>query len=597
VATVTSQLTRIHDLEGGLTVVSIGGGAGAAANTDIFLQAAQSLGRRQSNVTVHGFMIDDGAGNDLSAADVHVGAWLWHTHFAVLTALRLRVASNSASGDYDEHTIPLTEYPPEGGWLRIWIDISRTPENTGGSALDEATARYFGPTASLPSVGGNAANLVLDAVDHATAGLLLTGTSGVFQDFLTADPGNTTNKYGVVTQRSGIIFCQARLTFGSSSSLAFSDSGFTIVFPQQSLVGSAFMGVTCDLQHASTAITFTGGSFQSPGAVKGDFVVTGTTGALTASGCAFSGLRIVTLTSACTMPACVFRGTGVITAAGADLDDSVFSGYEGSANSSLLVWNVNTDPDGKLNNTAFTKGTAATHAIEFGTTSPTTMTLRGIAFSGYNASHTQNDSTLHIKRTTGDVTINLIGCTGNISYRSDGANVILVVDPVTTLITTRNSAGAVVASVRVLVEAGDGTGDLPFEETVTISRSGSVASVAHTAHGLVAGDKVAIRGAVQQEYNGVFAITNITTNAYDYTVSGSPATPATGTIKSTGVVLEGLTNGSGVISASRTFTVDQNVRGKARKSTTAPFFKSSDFTDVVDSLVGLTKTVQMTSDQ
>jgi len=82
----------------------------------------------------------------------------------------------------------------------------------------------------------------------------------------------------------------------------------------------------------------------------------------------------------------------------------------------------------------------------------------------------------------------------------------------------------------------------------------------------------------------------------DYTVSGAPATPATGTIKATGVVLEGLTNGSGVISATRVFSVDQAVRGKARKSTASPLYKSSDFTDTVDNINGLTKTVALVRD-
>jgi len=146
------------------------------------------------------------------------------------------------------------------------------------------------------------------------------------------------------------------------------------------------------------------------------------------------------------------------------------------------------------------------------------------------------------------------------------------------------------------VEAGDGAGDLPFEDSVTITRSGSTASVSHTAHGLDAGDKVAIRGADQQEYNGVFAISNVTTNAYDYTVTGTPTTPATGTITSTGVVVAGLTNASGQVSASKSYSADQNVRGVVRKSTTTPLYRSFDFTDTISQTAGLTKTLQMIRD-
>lgn len=596
-ATVASSLTRIHDLEGAPTFVSIGGGPGAAANTDIFLENTQSGGRRASNVTLGGFWLDDGGNNDLSAADVHLGVWAWMTHYAALTAMQVWVGTSTAN--YDQHALDLAEYPTLGGWVRIWIDISRTPDATGGTALNEAQARYFALAVSLPTVGGNAANLIMDAIDYTTTGLTLTGTAGVWADFVTADE-TSTNQYGVLRSISGILYCYARLTLGTASSLAFTDSGFALVFVQQALVADTFMGVSIDLQHASTAIVWSTGVVKSAGAKRGDLVVTGTSGSFDASVCVFSALRIVTLTSACSLLACVFSDTGQVTAAGANLTGSSLSGYEGTANTSVLVWDVNTDPDGLLDDTAFTKGTAATHAIEFGTTSPLTMTLRGVVFSGYNAAHTNNDSTFHVKRTTGTVTINLVGCSGNMSYRSDGATVVLVQDPVTTTVTVKDPDGNVLSGARVIVEAGSAAGDLPYLASVTISRSGATASVAHTGHGMSNSDKVVIRGADQQEYNGVWTISNVSANAYDYTVSGSPTTPATGTITATGCVIEGTTNGSGQISASATYTVDQPVRYKIRKSTSAPFFKAyppAGFaTDSIDNAGGLSISVQMVAD-
>jgi len=68
--------------------------------------------------------------------------------------------------------------------------------------------------------------------------------------------------------------------------------------------------------------------------------------------------------------------------------------------------------------------------------------------------------------------------------------------------------------------------------TVTITRSSQTATVAHTTHGKATGDYVTISGANQAEYNGTWRITVTGANAYTYTVAGSPATPATGTITS-----------------------------------------------------------------
>jgi hypothetical protein len=76
--------------------------------------------------------------------------------------------------------------------------------------------------------------------------------------------------------------------------------------------------------------------------------------------------------------------------------------------------------------------------------------------------------------------------------------------------------------------------DLGTDKTVTsITRSSTTATATATAHGFTTGDQVNIRGAVQTDYNGDFLITLDSidpTNKFTYTVSGSPATPATGTI-------------------------------------------------------------------
>ena len=235
----------------------------------------------------------------------------------------------------------------------------------------------------------------------------------------------------------------------------------------------------------------------------------------------------------------VTGGLEVVADGAADLTGTSILLSAVAADAGALEWDPNEDPDGNLDSMIFSKGTNAHHAIEFGLSTPLTMTLRGIDFTGFNASNEQNDSALNVLRTTGTVTINLVGCTGTITYKSAGAVVVLVVDPVTTLINVKDSDAVNLQNVRVLGEASDGTGDFPFEDVVTITRVGTTATVAHTAHGLDDNEIVVIRNAVEPEYNGPFTITNTSTNAYDYTVAGSPATPATGTILSSGVIING----------------------------------------------------------
>jgi hypothetical protein len=64
----------------------------------------------------------------------------------------------------------------------------------------------------------------------------------------------------------------------------------------------------------------------------------------------------------------------------------------------------------------------------------------------------------------------------------------------------------------------------------SITRSSTTATVTATAHGFTTGDQVNIRGANETDYNGDFIVTVTDANTFTYTVSGSPTTPATGTI-------------------------------------------------------------------
>lgn len=64
----------------------------------------------------------------------------------------------------------------------------------------------------------------------------------------------------------------------------------------------------------------------------------------------------------------------------------------------------------------------------------------------------------------------------------------------------------------------------------SITRSSTTATATCTAHGYYTGDTVTIAGAAQSAYNGSVTITVVDANTFTYTVSGSPATPATGTI-------------------------------------------------------------------
>lgn len=534
------------------------------------------------------------------------------TNKDVLDGNGMIVRIGSATTAYYQYNsvFSASTYPIAGGWQVVAIDpnVSQWRSSTTGSPSLSAVV-YWALRADF-SATSKVANVGCDAIDHVNNGAGLTGTGGdgasadgTFDDFVTADEGTAANRWGVVQTINGILYVNGVLTIGSSGAATeFTDLNRVVVFPHHR-VTNGFCGVDFNIQNASSVLSaqscfFSGrGSLFTSDDTRPDYAIVGTSGTLNVTGSTFQVFRQVDWNNKVTAQSTNYVNGLKVVGDGADLRGAKFSGCTGAADISYLFWNVATDPDGKLDNASFTKGSTATHAIEFGTSSPTTMTLRGIAFSGYNAANGQTDSTLYVKRTTGTVTINLVSCTGNISYKSDGATVSLVLNPVTTTITVRDvNTGSVVQNARVLLKAASG-GPMPFEVSVSITRSGSTATVTHTGHGLATNDKVVIKGATQQEYNGVYTVTVTDVNTYTYTVGGAPASPATGSPKSTYVAIEGLTDVNGQISSTRSFTSNQPVSGWARKSTTSPLYKTGPVTGTINASTGLTATIQLVPDE
>jgi hypothetical protein len=293
-----------------------------------------------------------------------------------------------------------------------------------------------------------------------------------------------------------------------------------------------------------------------------------------------------------------FSGCGQLETTGTDLRNNTYTGYTGIANTSQLYWNTTTNPNALIDGSSFTMPATATHAIEF----PTGMTAQSINivdcdFVGYSASNAADGSTFNVLATTGTLTINVSGGSGNVTYRTAGATVVVVQNPVTLNITVQDTDNVPIDGARVLVLAG-ATGTIPYNTTVTITRASTTASVAHTGHGFANGDEVQITGAVENEYNGIQTISNVSANAYDYTVAGAPATPATGTIKANFVIINALSAvTTGLASDTRTYSTNQSLAGRVRKASSSPYYKTGKVVGTVNKDTGLDLTVTLLSDE
>lgn len=223
-------------------------------------------------------------------------------------------------------------YPIAGGWQVVPIDPNisgyrGTP--TGSPNLGAVT--YFAFRGDCAATA-KSANFGVDAVDYVSygSGLTVTGTSCTFSDFVTFDEGTTTNRYGLVRTRDGILYVLGILTIGTSTLTTFSDSARVLVFPDGRF-STGFSGLKFGLSNASSTFSLTNCSFIGRGYSNGFnqtasgsdtrpiLTVSGTSCAMTWTGCLFQNFGTITLTSQVTATGCTFSQSGGLTLAGGTL--------------------------------------------------------------------------------------------------------------------------------------------------------------------------------------------------------------------------------------------------------------------------------------
>lgn len=488
-------------------------------------------------------------------------------------------------------------YP--GGWFYYWQDM----DDFTGPTL--ANVEEWGIEAGHDASSKNVINMWMDVLRYMDGYSFTGGTSGdkvTIFDLATTDK---TSAYGITQESFETFFCTGTIQAGSGATTTFFEiDGEVVIFldtPGALTIASGLyeisaVGTGCDCTIKNSVLRANG----TGATTRFNLDFSSTDPTVTVFDNLIKRAGTILYATGQTNTGNTYDDCGQITPAGADIRNSIVKNYEGTTDTGAVVYNETVDPDGEFDGSSFTKGTAATHAIEFGTSIPSSITLRNIDFSGYNAADGQTDSTLYFADTAGTITVNIIGGSGTVTYKSAGATINIVQNPVTATITVLDvSTSLPIQNARVIVGASDATGDLGFEDSVTITRVSTTATVAHTGHPYVVGNKVNIVGdaTTENEYTGAKTITAVTANTYDFTVVGTPTTPASGTITSTGLVLEGLTDINGQIADTRTYSVNQPIVGRARKSSASPYYKTGPFTGTINSTTGYDQTVSLILDE
>ena len=372
-----------------VSISNIGGGQGAGTDEDLFLQGDQAVSRRIDNNSL-GWTVSTGAGGsaNLSATGTHLVLWMGSITWSLVTNYQVVITSGNNQDAY--HDVPSSQFPlTQGGFIPVWVDVTRTADGAVTNTPTLTAINGVGIYAIMGNTAGNLKNVQADASFYGTAGYSLTGTSNIGQ-VLTAEENTSTGLKGVLQEKSGIYFCQARLIIGASDAAAatpvattYSDSNITVIFPNQPLVATDFMGQTINLGNASTTYSLTGatvGAGNPTGAVtRPDLIFTGTSGSATITNSTLLGMRTVDFTSTCTFDGGVLD-TANITQGGSEIKNCEIRTR--TATQVAVIDDATFGITSGIHDVTF-KQEGSGHAIEF--TSGSAVTLTNIEFSGYGA--------------------------------------------------------------------------------------------------------------------------------------------------------------------------------------------------------------------
>lgn len=480
---------------------------------------------------------------------------------------------------------------PYGGWQCSVVDPTFTEDDSLGS---QTIWQYFGSGVNMTAAISKGDLHGMDAARYGRGEVIIEyGEAADYGAFvgIAAENDDTAKRWGLF-QAEGIGYLwKGLLSFGNSTNACdFRDSNVNVTIEDTPRTYAAFNRI--EISNADSRVDWTGVNFTAlnPSGLSIGQLEMLDNATVNLINCAFTDMSTFIFQSNAVLNTVTFRRCGQVTQGDADIDDCIFD--NSTAAVALLVSDLNL-----IDNCAFASdGTG--HAMELTAAhAGNSYTLTGCTYTGYASSDGDTGNEVIYNNSGGAVTITIDG--GDLPTVMDepGSSTTLVSGAVTVQVTVKTATGAIVENARVLVAAADDAGPFPFEEVVTIVNSGTLATVAHTGHGMLTNDKVVISGASHEENNGVFTITRNDDNEYEYTMSGAPGSSPTGTIIATFAALYGLSNASGIVSTSRVYSSDQNVTGWARKGSASPFFKTGPISETVDSADGMTTTAILIGDE
>jgi hypothetical protein len=594
------------------------GGVSISLNTETFLQGANSVGSKMA-AGKDGWIYYD-YGSAVGTLDFNGGnadgqlVYIWFNTTTVgnideYANYGMSVRLGTDTGNYRSWVITSSDLIGNGytgGWGCAVIDPNVAGSGTDTGSYSADTINFLGIYYS--STGSSVAqNVFVDTIAVAK-GLRITGTGASdgwqdVADYCNASP--VTRILGALQEKLGIYFVYGTFFLGDSTQTGDTtlvDAGRVFRFGDWEYADSisTYASTISDGQNGlviedastyPTTYTETGSFFlgsENAGTLFNLFGGDEATSISTMSGVTWQ--RITTSftwgdDSDHTATNCVWSNCAEIDFVGAVVvRGATFKNYAGE----LAAVLYNTSWDVRESQFINNDGGTASHGVRH---------TDGTAATYYDLTFSDNDYDVYLNHASDNLTISKDGTSNPTTYTSSGSGTVSFVGTVNLKLTVKDESGTAIVGARCMMEAGDNSGAAPFLDSVSITESGGTGTVTHTAHGLITGQMVNIRGCVEPEYNGAGkVITYISSTQYSYAVSDSPSSPATGSPTSTQCFLSEVTISGGVAEESFNAGATQTYRGKVRHTGGTPLYKDVTYSGA-DCSEGLDLPIQMAADE
>lgn len=501
----------------------------------------------------------------------------------------------SALNDFNAWNLGGSESYKYGGWINIVADPTVSSDRSNGSP-STTNYTYFGVGIKEINPINKGNPFGVDAIRYGRAAAIFeygeTDDYCTFEGFAAINDANDAtdgyNRWGLIQAIAGGYLWKGLMTIGTGSNAAdFRDSNVNITLDNTTKVSSTFNAI--EVNNTDTRLDWIAVNIISLSTVSPGHFTAVNNAEINMSQCNFSDMGRFAFGASTTLTSTSFIRCDQVNQNEAILTNCNFN--ESSAATTALF----ADDIDSLDGCTFSMG-ASTHAIELSTDhAGNSYTLTNVTFTGYATADGSDGDEAIYNNSGGAVTINISGGTTPSIRNGTSASTNVVSGSVDVTVTVQTATGTKIQGANVFL-AADASGPFPHEDTVTITNSGTTATVSHSSHDMATNDKVLIQGASLSANNGVYSIAATNNTSYTYTMGSSPGSNPTGTILSTYVLLKGTTDVNGQITMSRSFSADQPIYGWARKSSAAPYYKEGPLSGTVDKDTGAPLTAILAPD-